>query len=392
MRCASPRLIVRHSSPGRIRGTRSSGNGRSRAPPSAPPVASNVMPCCRKIASRRRPAATSCSGPSACSPAISSVACGRGRPCSSSSSSKKCMAAGGGISFPGPDSSLWREGAALRLSRPPTDRTRPPTRRYWRPMRLPATTPTLAVAVALCALAVPAPASASLAFAPCPGDGNQCATLTVPLDPSGALPGSIALHVERELGTGAIRSTIVELAGGPGQAATPLLQDTFDELGLSDTGRQIVAFDQRGTGRSGLLRCPEARARRPAELHGGRRRLRGVARSPSRALHDGALGRGPRSTARGARRPADLAVCGLLRNQARARLCARLSNPRQPPAARLDAATRWGGSPLSRLLRRNDAHSRCALRARVRVVHERPGRGAPPSSCDGWRRRRCGVS
>lgn len=124
-------------------------------------------------------------------------------------------------------------------------------------MRLPATTPTLAVAVALCALAVPAPASASLAFAPCPDDGNQCATLTVPLDPSGALPGSIALHVERELGTGAIRSTIVELAGGPGQAATPLLQDTFDELGLSDAGRQIVAFDQRGTGRSGLLRCPE---------------------------------------------------------------------------------------------------------------------------------------
>lgn len=127
-------------------------------------------------------------------------------------------------------------------------------------MRRPATIPRLAVAVAVviasCALAAAAPASAALMFAPCPGDGNRCATLAVALDPSGALPGSVELHVERERGTGAINSTIVELAGGPGQAATPLLEDTFDELGISDAGRQIVAFDQRGTGRSGLLRCP----------------------------------------------------------------------------------------------------------------------------------------
>ena len=45
-----------HSSAGRIRGTRSSGNGRSRVGPSSP-VVSNVIPCCMKIASRRRPAA-----------------------------------------------------------------------------------------------------------------------------------------------------------------------------------------------------------------------------------------------------------------------------------------------------------------------------------------------
>ena len=43
-----------------IRGTRSSGNGRSRTGPSASgPAASNVMPCCMKIASRRRPASAS---------------------------------------------------------------------------------------------------------------------------------------------------------------------------------------------------------------------------------------------------------------------------------------------------------------------------------------------
>ena len=56
MRCARPRLIVVHSSAGMIRGTRSSGNGRSRTGPSPGPPASNVIPCCMKIASRRRPA------------------------------------------------------------------------------------------------------------------------------------------------------------------------------------------------------------------------------------------------------------------------------------------------------------------------------------------------
>ena len=44
-------------SAGMMRGTRSSGNGRSRTGPSASgPPASKVIPCCMKIASRRRPA------------------------------------------------------------------------------------------------------------------------------------------------------------------------------------------------------------------------------------------------------------------------------------------------------------------------------------------------
>jgi len=80
------RVLRVHSAAGRIRGTRSSGIGRSSVGPSSP-VVSNVIPCCTKIASRRRPAAASCSGPSASRPAASAAACGRGVPSLSNSSS-----------------------------------------------------------------------------------------------------------------------------------------------------------------------------------------------------------------------------------------------------------------------------------------------------------------
>src|SRR3954453_19111544 len=92
MRWTRPRSSSSHSEAGRIRGTRSSGNGRSRTGPSSP-VASNVMPCCRKIASRRRPAAASCAGPSRASSATSGTACGRGTPPVAKTSSK-CPAGG----------------------------------------------------------------------------------------------------------------------------------------------------------------------------------------------------------------------------------------------------------------------------------------------------------
>ena len=54
---------------------------------SSGPAASKVMPCCMKIASRRRPAAASASDPSAASASTSVRACARGAPPSSSISS-----------------------------------------------------------------------------------------------------------------------------------------------------------------------------------------------------------------------------------------------------------------------------------------------------------------
>lgn len=117
---------------------------------------------------------------------------------------------------------------------------------------------TLGVAALLVAFA-PAPAGAQATFRPCAGfDGVSCATVNVPVDRSGGVPGTIGLRVERVRAFERRRggAPIVALAGGPGQAATPFTEAfaTLLEGVLDD--HELVVFDQRGTGRSGLLRCP----------------------------------------------------------------------------------------------------------------------------------------
>jgi len=88
-------------------------------------------------------------------------------------------------------------------------------------------------------------------------DSTRCGRVTVPLDRSGAVPGTVSLKVRvRPPRRGPATGTIVALAGGPGQAATPLLPMIADALGGAVTrSRRIVTFDQRGTGGSGRLRC-----------------------------------------------------------------------------------------------------------------------------------------
>ncbi len=91
------------------------------------------------------------------------------------------------------------------------------------------------------------------------GQGLTCTTVTVPLDRTGRVPGTIALHVE-VVPVAAPRGTIFLIAGGPGQgsahvfglgnpAAVSLFQFLFP-------GYTLVAYDDRGTGASGLLDCP----------------------------------------------------------------------------------------------------------------------------------------
>jgi pimeloyl-ACP methyl ester carboxylesterase len=99
--------------------------------------------------------------------------------------------------------------------------------------------------------------SAALSFVPCPGgSGFSCATLNVPLDRSGVVPGTTALKLER-LQTGVMPSptAVVALAGGPGQAAIPLAQATAKVMGAALGTRDLLVFDQRGTGASGPLAC-----------------------------------------------------------------------------------------------------------------------------------------
>jgi pimeloyl-ACP methyl ester carboxylesterase len=90
--------------------------------------------------------------------------------------------------------------------------------------------------------------------------GLVCSTVVVPLDRTGAVPGTISLYVEELPPPGNSRGVIFLIAGGPGQGSA----STFD-LGdeQSDAlfrflfpGYTLVAYDDRGTGRSGLVDCP----------------------------------------------------------------------------------------------------------------------------------------
>ena len=82
--------------------------------------------------------------------------------------------------------------------------------------------------------------------------------LTVPLDRSGHVPGKVRLYVERRTARRPSSGALFALAGGPGQAATQFDFDFSVGLRPALRNRQLVLFDERGTGRSDPLRCSEA--------------------------------------------------------------------------------------------------------------------------------------
>ncbi|HEX5853772.1 MAG TPA: alpha/beta fold hydrolase [Solirubrobacteraceae bacterium] len=117
---------------------------------------------------------------------------------------------------------------------------------------------TLALVAAGVWIGVPASsAQAQIAWKPC-ADGNEiaCGHVTVALDPSGAVPGTITLALQRHRSSvGDARSAIIALAGGPGQPALPFTE-SFDELlGPIAATRDLIVFDQRGIGLSHPLSC-----------------------------------------------------------------------------------------------------------------------------------------
>jgi pimeloyl-ACP methyl ester carboxylesterase len=102
-----------------------------------------------------------------------------------------------------------------------------------------------------------APSASALAFAPCESSaGVECAALPVPLDRSGAVGGTIALSVERKAAAPTpAQSAVLALAGGPGQATLPLAGFIAKAMGPALASRDLLVFDQRGTGASDPLSC-----------------------------------------------------------------------------------------------------------------------------------------
>jgi pimeloyl-ACP methyl ester carboxylesterase len=109
-------------------------------------------------------------------------------------------------------------------------------------------------AAALAALATAAPASARLRWSSCGDVEVECAAVRVPLDRSGATPGSVRLRVAR-YAPPSRRPTLLYLSGGPGGAGVQEFSDVLFEVGGLSRRFDLVSFDQRGTGESGLLRC-----------------------------------------------------------------------------------------------------------------------------------------
>jgi pimeloyl-ACP methyl ester carboxylesterase len=104
---------------------------------------------------------------------------------------------------------------------------------------------------------VPARASADLDWKPCGSSGFACGHLTVPLSRSGAVPGTVTLAIRRRRAPVGDESVAVfALAGGPGQPALPLTDGLQSLLGSVLSSRDLIVFDQRGTGLSGALHCP----------------------------------------------------------------------------------------------------------------------------------------
>ncbi len=84
----------------------------------------------------------------------------------------------------------------------------------------------------------------------------SCTTVPVPLTRTGLASGTISLSVERKQ-AGAVQSktAVIALAGGPGQAALGLGEFIAKALAPALGTRDLLVFDQRGTGASDPLSC-----------------------------------------------------------------------------------------------------------------------------------------
>jgi len=111
-------------------------------------------------------------------------------------------------------------------------------------------------AAVLALLLLAAPAEGKVRWRDCPRIGGvQCATLPVPLDRSGATKGSIPLRIARVTLSRRRDRHLMYLSGGPGGAGVLEMAAVLNDVPRVVRDFTVLGFDQRGTGRSGLLRC-----------------------------------------------------------------------------------------------------------------------------------------
>jgi len=89
--------------------------------------------------------------------------------------------------------------------------------------------------------------------------GLRCMQVDVPLDRSGQSGGTVSLHVEVLPPAGVAKGVLFLVAGGPGQASTSAFgldsKSALELYRFAFPGYTLVAYDGRGTGRSGFLDC-----------------------------------------------------------------------------------------------------------------------------------------
>jgi pimeloyl-ACP methyl ester carboxylesterase len=107
------------------------------------------------------------------------------------------------------------------------------------------------------ALGAPPSAGAALDFKSCATPkGVQCAEMQVPIDRTGAVPGSFPVLVQRVPARHpAGRPPLVFLAGGPGQTNTDITPFAIERYRAALDDRDLIVFSQRGTGPS-EIHCP----------------------------------------------------------------------------------------------------------------------------------------
>jgi pimeloyl-ACP methyl ester carboxylesterase len=114
-----------------------------------------------------------------------------------------------------------------------------------------------------------------LAGTPC-GEttGLLCSRIEVPLDRTGKVPGTVSLAVQvLPPATTTTRGAMFLIAGGPGQGSAHVFglgsPSTVALYRYMFPGYTLVAYDDRGTGESGLIDCPALQASGSIEDQGG---------------------------------------------------------------------------------------------------------------------------